>query len=145
MRMRNLSRIHCSTNRFGATMVSAEALVDCTERGLIQVMNCWAGSSFSNCDRQVGQKEFIVLQVAAGLGALDYGVCDRCIAKKRCPVKAPDGNRMDRVGNWDQASSRGEQNNRNQYKPKKTSGRKRDFTWFEMSYPQCIRSIVRDR
>src|SRR5262249_45200840 len=57
-RRANLSLIHCWTKRFGAVSVT-QSPSTVHSRGLIQVRNCWGGSSFSNETRQRRQKEFI--------------------------------------------------------------------------------------
>ena len=56
-----LSRIHCMTKRLGASMQSRVSATRLISNGLIQVMNCCAGSSFSNSARQWLQYSFINL------------------------------------------------------------------------------------
>ena len=66
-RRANLSRIHCCTKRLGAISVT-ESASTLHFSGLIQVRNCWGGSSFSNEARQRRQKGFIgtVLELEFG-------------------------------------------------------------------------------
>ncbi len=67
-RRANLSRIHCCTKRLGAISVT-ESASTLHFNGLIQVRNCWGGSSFSNEARQRRQKVIHRYRLGVGIRA----------------------------------------------------------------------------